>query len=304
MTNIITRNTPKGIENGIANIPSAFNLIKFDITNSKNEVRDIRRIVESFTITEELFSPVITLSATIKDTINFFEDFGINGQEIINIEIEKISNNPEINSATPVKNIKLKLTVLEYPNYEKLASSPNIQKYSLIAISDFAYLSALTKISRSIKNNVLTNIYNIFKDDLNVKLLVPKKLPITMFDGIITIQSPLRAAEWLRSKLFDSVGSPFFLYNRISENIPRLSSWTELVNSSSYRKYTYKQKLDNTGDSPEAYKDGILRIIEMQSNMKLNKLELAKAGAFASVVNVTDLGTKTWTQQIFNADKN
>lgn len=303
MTNIITRNTPKGIENGIANIPSAFNLIKFDITNSKNEVRDIRRIIESFTITEELFSPVITLSATIKDTINFFEDFGINGQEIINVEIEKISNNAEINAATPVKNIKLKLAVLEYPNYEKLASSPNIQKYSLIAISDFAYLSALTKISRSIKNNVLTNIYNIFKDDLNVKLLVPKKLPITMFDGIITIQSPLRAAEWLRSKLFDSVGSPFFLFNRISENIPRLSSWSELVNSSSYRKYTYKQKLNITGPSPEAYKDGILRILEMQSNMKLNKLELAKAGAFASVVNVTDLGNKTWTQQIFNADK-
>jgi len=303
MNNQISRNTPKGLENGIAKTAGAFNLIKFDITNSKGETRDIRRLVESFTITEELFSPVITLAAAIRDTVNFFEDFGINGQEIINVEIEKISDNPQINAATPIKNIKLKLAVMEYPNYEKLASSPNIQKYSMIAISDFAYLSALTKISKSVKNSVISNIQSIFKNDLNVIVQTPTKIPTTMFDGIITIQSPLRATDWLRSKLFDSSGSPFFLYNTISENKPRLSSWTEFVAEKSYRKYVYRQFLQNSANTPEAYAESLTRIIEMQSHMKLNKLDLAKAGAFASIVNVTDFGNKTWTQQVFNADK-
>ena len=299
-------NMPKGVghtQDGIVDVPSGFNLKRFDITNSKNVTRDIRNIVESFSITEELFSPVITLTANIKDTLNFFEDFGISGQETINVEIEKISNNATINALTPIKKIKLKLAVMEYPNYEKLASSPNIQKYSLIAISDFAYLSTLKKISRSIKKEVLPNIINIFQNDLGVTISVPAKLPTTMFDGIITIQSPLKAAEWLRAKLFDSVGSPFFLYNTISENKPRLASWSELVKTPSYRTYTYKQKLNNTGITPAAYAEGIYRILEMKSNIKLNKLDLARAGAFASVVNVTDLGTKTWSQQIFNVDK-
>lgn len=301
--NTLSRNTPKGIENGIALVASAFNLIKFDISNSKGETRDIRQLIESFTITEELFSPVITLVATIRDNVNLFEDFSIVGQEIVNLEIEKISNNAKVNAATPIKNIKLKLAVLEYPNYEKLASSPNIQKYSMVAISDFAYLSALKKISKSVKKEVISNIVEIFKTDLNVKLSLPAKMPTSAFDGIITIQSPLNAAEWLRSKLFDSVGSPFFLYNVISEDRPRLSSWAEFVNILPYRKYVYRQLLQNMPNTPEAYEEGITRIIEMQSNMKLNKLDLAKAGAFASIVNVTDFGNKTWTQQVFNADK-
>ena len=303
MDELVSRNTPKGVENGIVKVASAFNLIKFDITNSKGETRDIRRLVESFTLTEEIFSPVITLSATIRDTINFFEDFAISGQEIINIEIDKITDNAKVNAATPVKNIKLKLAVLEYPNYEKLATSPNIQKYGVVAISDFAYLSALKKISKSVKDAVITNIYNIFKTDLNVVIQLPSKIPTSKFDGIVTIQSPLRAIEWLRSKMFDSKGAPFFLYSRISNNIPRLSSWTEFITDTTYRKYVYRQLLQNTPNTPEAYAEAITRIVEMQSNIKLNKLDLAKAGAFASIVNVTDFGNKTWTQQVFNSDK-
>jgi len=300
---INTRNTPKGIENDIATVASSFNLIKLDMSNSSGDIRDIRQLVESFVIVEELFSPVITFSATIRDTVNFFEDFGVAGQEILDLEIEKISDNSTINSSTPTKNIKLKLAVMEYPNYEKKASSPNIQRYSLIAISDFAYLSALKRISRSVKNAVIPNITKIFKDDLNVVIADPLITSTSAFDGIITIQSPLRAAEWLRSKLFDSVGSPFFLYNTIAANKPTLASWSYFTKKAAYRTYVYRQLLQTTPNTANAYAEAITRILEMQSNMKLNKLDLAKGGAFASTVNVTDFGNKTWTQQIFNADK-
>ena len=93
----LTRNTPRGVEGDISKGPSAFNLIRLDVSNSRGDVRDIRQLVESFTITEELFSPVITFAGTIRDTVNFFEDFAISGQEIIDIEIEKIGDD-EVNN--------------------------------------------------------------------------------------------------------------------------------------------------------------------------------------------------------------
>jgi hypothetical protein len=203
-------NKPKGIDaSGRATIPSAYKVIKMLCVNSQGAKFDIAHIVTSFTITEELFSPVLVMNLRIRDTINFFEDFSLSGQETIELELERD------NGIDRDQKIKLLFSVKEYPNYQKLASAPNSQEYNIVAISPFAYSSMLNRICRSVKGNPISNVQKIFTDDLNVQCEL-KSSCASSFDGIITIQSPLKAVEWLRAKSFDSYGGPIFTYSTIS----------------------------------------------------------------------------------------
>ena len=68
-------NTPKnGYTSSGVKPPGAFEVVSMTMTNSKGQSKDLKaeNLVESFTITTELFSPVVTLTATIRDTEKFF----------------------------------------------------------------------------------------------------------------------------------------------------------------------------------------------------------------------------------------
>lgn len=295
--NTIFTNTPKGIgADGVADFPSAYKIVKLQCENQNGDKFDISRIVTSFTITEELFSPIIVLNLKIRDTINFFEDFSINGQEKIEIELERDTSKEKKKSS-----IKLKFSVKEYPNYQKTASEPNVQEYNVIAISEFGYNSMLTRISRSVKGNPVDNITKIFRDDLNVSVDKQSSC-VSTFDGIITIQSPLKAIEWLRSKSFDSNGAPFFVFSTISNSKVVIQCLTDMWASSNsiFKTYEYRQFLYNKVGAPDFYTENATRVLDMRSNIKLDKLTQASKGGFASKTNVTDIANKTFSEIVFD----
>ena len=84
-----SRNTPKRDPSGNQLIPGNFEIITFALSNASDKNLDIRNLVDSFSITEELFSPVVTFTATLRDTENFFETFPLVGQERLIINIVK-----------------------------------------------------------------------------------------------------------------------------------------------------------------------------------------------------------------------
>ena len=302
---VVSRNTPKGVDTNSAVIPSAYVVDSLEIRNQYGQVKDMTTLVTSFTITEELFSPVIVLNAAIRDTINFFEDFSLNGQETLRVKLTKTDT---ANVDARSRKIDMVFTVKEYPNYEKSVSSLGSQEYNLIAVSDYAYLSMLQRISRSVKGNPIDNIQNIFSKDLNVKRFnVPKLNPcITTFDGVITIQSPLKAIEWLRTKAYDAKGSPFFVYNNILDNKIICRSWFDMISARLYPSddlpYKYSQYLLTQPGTAASYSENISRILNMKSNIKLDKLSQATSGGFANKIEVTDYSKKTFIQKLFNID--
>jgi hypothetical protein len=303
----LSRNTPKGVgEDGIISlIPSAYTVKSLSIQNSKGISVDIQNMVIGFTITEELFSPVIVFNARIRDTINFFEDFAISGQEIINVKLQKVDVARQISDPgnTTQRDVEINFIVKEYPNYEKTPTNIGTQEYNLIAVSDYGYLSMLKRISRSVKGNVAENIQKIFQNDLNVSNVIVRGLCSTAFDGILTIQSPLKAAEWLRKKAYDVNGAPFFVYNTISSGFVLITSLTTLVESPLYSTYRYHQFLKNTASTPQSYAESMGRILNMKSNIKLDKLTQATEGGFANRTDVTDYSKKSFISKIFDYSK-
>lgn len=295
-----SRNTPKGDESNVY-VPGNFKIITMALANASDKNYDIRNLVDSFSITEELFSPAVTFTATIRDTVNFFETFPIVGQERLIVNIKKI--NPTTGESEG--QINHTFYIKEYPNFVRTLDFPATQIYTLVAVSDFAYRGSLFTICRSIKGNSVDNITKILKDDLGIKTVETDSGSTKCksdFEGIITIQTPLKAAEWLRSRSFDSDGSPFFMYNRLSsKSTVCLHSWKYLSKKDVYKEYVYRQLIKEKPGSAEAYTAETSRILSMKSNLKLDRLDLAKQGAYASRLNVTDYASKAFYNREYDS---
>lgn len=131
---------------------------------------------------------------------------------------------------------------------------------------------------------------------------------VTNFDGVITIQSPLKAAEWIRSKAYDNKGAPFFVYSNISNGKIYIRSWSTMIDDSNiypYKGFSYKLKSfsDSQPLTKSSYAERMEQILGMRSNIKLDKLKQATQGGFYNTVQITDFGVKTFVEKIFNIDR-
>jgi hypothetical protein len=295
-------NAPKQGSDESQKIPGRFFVEKMVMIFPSDPIGlDIRKIVTSFNITAEVFSPIVTFSGSIRDTDNIIGkrvSTGLTGQEIIELEIVSGYDNTQ-------KKIKHRFVIKEYPNYIKTLDFPSNQIFTFVAVSEFAYTDRLMKISRAVKQDTYTNIKKIFVDDLGlqeVKLEGNDKPPISKFDGVITIQSPLSAAEWLRSRSFDEDQSPFFLYNKVTDSgnlkgSVYFASFDGLVKSQKNLRvplYEYRQSIKDEPGTLKAYTAEQTRILSMKSNLKLDRLKTALEGGYANRLNVTDFAAKTY----------
>jgi hypothetical protein len=315
--NVPNRNTPKisdAANNGV--LSSTYKILKFDLTNSENVTKSIISIVKEFSITEELFSPINVLNIRIYDDVNFFEEMKLGGQEKISLKLEiksvisgstNSSTNQTVDNGTSslrTETYEYTFAVKEYPNYQKDINSQSAQEYNMICIPTYAYLSALTRISRAISGAVIDNIKNILKNDLYLgnsktdETIEVIGTPITAFEGIITIQSPLKAVEWLRSKMYDDISSPFFVYRPLRHNKIHIHGWTNIIEEKPYRTYKYLPHLKNS--AVNSAQESSNRIYNLKSAIKMDKLAQALGGGFSTKLQLTNITKKTMTEKTLN----
>lgn len=317
-TAIIAPNTPRGLAtDDISAAPSSYSLVSAVLKTQSGGVYDLRRILVSFTITEEIFTPVVVFVGSIRDDVNFFNSFvqieTQRAQERLEIELLKTDPASDGTSSRTTQ-VKLDFMVKEYPNYSKELETMNVQEFSIIAVSECAYLSSLQRMSESTRGNPAESVKRIFSEKLNINRVGidtrPEFAPVTPFDGVITLQSPLRAIEWLRQKMFDIEGSPFFLYTSLRDNT-RIHgrSWRALIDDSAPpypgqdQPYTYKPLVEGDPNEPAAYAESVLRILSLSSNIRIDKLKQIKDGAFGSKIEITDLRQKSFIEKITFQDR-
>jgi hypothetical protein len=279
--------------------PGAFITKSFTLTNNRGQSVDIRKLIHGFTITEEIFSPVLAISIDIIDNVNLFEDYGLCGQEILELNIIKTDK-----SSSSERKINLRFVTKEYPSFSRDTESYDIQRYTMIGISEIGYHSTLTKISRSITGHTADNIKNIFVNDLSVS---PDKFVITgepssNFSGVLPINTPIYNAKWLTKRTFDKGGSPFLIFQTINGKI-QLSSVLSLVSDKtnpSYRTYVHRSEYREKPGTQAGFNEQALRILEISSDLKLDKIAQAKQGGFSSETQYIDIANKNITSRTFN----
>jgi len=275
---------------------SGFELIKVECTNVNGLTKDIKGLVGYTKIHEGLFNPTLVLELGIRDESNFFEEFNITGNEVIDIEIETKALDLE-------QTISLRFFVVKYEDFVK-GNDGQVQVYTLTAVSEFAYIAPLKTISRSVSGNSTNIIDKIFKNDLNTGIVIHGDC-LSTFDGIIPISNPLKAANRIRKMSFDSNNTPYLMYQRLNGLVylTSLSYLTDLEENPVYKSINHSSQIESDSNTPEEFFERSTSMTELSSKINISPSYQAKLGQYASENRYIDIGTKTYRKHIFNAQE-
>ena len=264
--------------------------------SSASDPIDIQSIVTEFSITESIYSPGLVFTCSIKDSTNLIENYQLNGQEIIRVSMQREEPDGSYYST------KLDFYVTDYPLYAKVDQITQV--FKITGVSPHVFTSDLKKISRAIKSKTTAEeIKKIISEDLMTDVVLNGDAT-SMMTGIIPRMNPLKAADWLLGKTYDSKFSPFFLYQVLNNGTVFLSSYQNLISAGVYNIYEDK-KLHISEASREDSKVESLyyekknKILSMNSNYGVSKIFPAVSGAYASETVLVDLGTKKLTKSKF-----
>jgi hypothetical protein len=282
--------------NSIGN--SAYQLTECVMENVNGQRRDIRGMVGYTKIHESLFSPALVCEVGIRDESNFLEEFNITGNEILYIEIITKSFDVE-------RTLSYKFYVQEYNDYARNAENSQVQAYTLVAVSEHAYIAPLKTISRTISGTNASIIERIMKDDLNVSNFATFGKCGTQFDGNINISNPLRAAISVLDTAADINRTPYFLYQDLSGfvQLTSLSYINDRDENPIYKTFRNTNQLDTTPNTHANYLERSTQMLKVNSNIGLAPSLQAKKGAFASENRYVDIAKKNYRKHIFNASK-
>ncbi len=305
-----------------------FEYIKFIKEGKEVDVAE-KRLVTSLEIVEELYSPVLTGKMVIRDNENFFEEFGLSGQEIVKVGILR----PDWAENNSENTIELDLVVQDYSLFDKTTESINVQEYHLNLISSVAFVSRLQQISLSATGSPVDEIKRIFKDYLPQVSIREDISPFRSGQGrktdtekyachvnnlktIITNRTPLQAIDWLKRCCYDNFWSPFFIWSSmLYDKSIRLASWRNINDpelnpiygaggSEGETPYVYKPFKEsdsgdgNKGERQRHLKELSSKIIGIRSNLSLNKLQQTVAGAGpANITEIIDLNSRSYIEK-------
>jgi hypothetical protein len=277
--------------------PSDFLVEEIEFFNHKGDSKIISDIVASVNIRESIYLPSLICEISIGDAVNFLQAFEIIGQEKIRIVFAQHPIYQE-----EANRIELEFIITEYPRYERYSESQNQQAFILRGISEFAHNSKYIKISRSYTSSSTIQIEKIVRNDLFYDNISVNGEDATTHSGIINIQEPLSAIEYLRKSAYDEFGAPFFFYQTLSGQV-QLSSVTYLTDklrNPLYSSYSYLKGFVTQPSTAEYYEENRLRILRCSSNLELSKAFQSAQGAYASKNQFLDIATKQFTPRIYN----
>ena len=308
--NVPNSNASKNLDaKGNPLYPSAYEFEEFQMINKDGDEQDIQKIVTSFIIVEELFSPFLTARIRIRDNENFFEEFKLDGREIVNVKIKYLKKTDSENSTYEF--LEHQFVVKDYPTLVKTEESINVQEYDINLVSSWAYLSRLQQISEGVTGNPVKIIQDLFKKylgDPKFDYRSKERAPCEKdnFKGVITLRTPLQAIEWLKTLCYDDKSSPYFIYtnlkdnNNVTGNTIVAQSYSDILSEDNevYNPleefgeaqvpYRIKPFGDANPNTPEYLKELKTKIISFTSNIKLDKLTQAINGGIGGVKEVVE----------------
>ncbi len=281
-------------KDGAAVYPTSFSLKNISLINHKDEGIDIRQGLVGFSITESLYNSTLLIEIVFKDEYNILEDLPIIGQEKLDIEIFRKSNDPHI----PEEIISLQFLVTEYPEFIRLQAD-RVSAFKIIGVSEHAYKSKFKKICRKTQGLTTTEIEKIYTKDLGVKKFNNIGSCMSRFKGILNINNPSYHAGWLLIKSFDEANTPYFCFQTFDGTL-NLVSYSELLKEEPYYKYEDKRGFFASGQDENTYTELSKRIIDVSSDLRMAKPILAIPGAYAAKHSYLDYTKKNFSNHKYS----
>ena len=257
---------------------------------------DISRMIGFIRIHESLFNPSLFFEFGIRDEYNFFEEFGLRGDEIISLEFEtKAFSREKITHEYEVHVTKIN-------DYAR--GDSQVHAYTLIGVSNHAFLAPLTK-TNMVCSGLTTKSIELLCEHIGVKpVLKPDDAEaITKTHKVFGLKNPLKAALELLSVSVDQEGTPYFLYQTLSNNVylAPLSWMNDPKENPIYRTFTYTDQLTGSGPNSELeYFERSSQIVKLSSNIGTSPAEQYVQGGGPRTLYDMNLNTQvqSWTKNI------
>lgn len=262
---------------------------------------DIRSTIVELVIFESLDKPYITGQLAVSDDAGVYDGIDFRGTH--RFRVKMLSEIDEAESEDIVMDRIFLMNSIE--TIIKSSNAGNSSIYVFNLIEEHALLSKTKKISRSVKDNLRTEILKLCQNECgkNVDLSYASESVQSNFKGIIPYMHPLEAATWLTNKATTDTGMPYFLYGSMHDENLRLGSLDVMLQQEPWNKNIPFIFSPSNTQKQEESRDPTLQYFQIQS-MKTTKLHDTMkhlvSGGIGSLYTVVDLNTGNTTAQHFS----
>ena len=268
---------------------------KVRVTTRNGFSQDVSGQVIAIQIFEDIFSPFMTGSIILKESLDLINLMPFAGEEQLELEI----STPSLESG----NIKATFYIYKLTDRE-LIGDRNVV-YQLHFISQEAIIDLNKKISRVFGDKPEVVIDYLAKDSVN-GLQTTKKLTTEPSSKIVkfisNFWSPSKAIQHAVNNSVNTNDSPSYLFfeNRDGFNFVSLES---LYSNKTYQEFTYdkytRDKLKNGGDAKNVGED-YKRIDTISIPVGVDYMDRIRSGLFASKLTSFDLTKKQYNVKPYN----
>lgn len=262
-----------------------------DLTYSANDIK----------ISESIYSMGISLDVTIADARGLLESFKIMGNEKIHIKIFR----KDIVSKEK-KQYDLMLRLADISNYSRVKDG--MQVYTFTCVSDFVYHNNLRTLTTNFEGSIgdvikkiCVSVLKINNNNLSISTETKNA------KGIFPRLKPLSAIKWLLQNITDN-NTPFFFYERISDNKVVLESLKDIIDKEVYDEYEFSpffnDDIAKSEDPLKAYEEERKKIKKLSSDLDISKLRSIADGCYGSTLHTIDIAEKKYEKSSFTYKRN
>ena len=265
--------------------------------NSLNgQVADIINQVISIEIYEDLFSPFISLSIVLRESLDYLNLFPFNGEEFIDLKIDTPSFDKPITGRFYV-----------YKMTDRLYTKEREVVYTIKAISEEYYTDVNSKISKAYSGNITEAVASLLGNEgLKTKKKTNIEKTLNKTKLVSNFWSPTKCLNELATNSISTTKSPSYLFfeNRQGFNFLSVDSMLTAKTYQSFTKDNFSRTtredgVDSTQDPAEDYK----RILEIEIPVVNNYMDDVEGGRLKSRLISYDILTKKYKVKDYSLKK-
>lgn len=269
---------------------------KIQLNSLNGQFANIINQIISIEIYEDLFSPFISMSLVLKESVDYINMFPFVGEEYLEIEIVTPL------SKTPISG---KFFIYKISNREMVKDREVV--YVLNAISEEYLTDANRKVSKAFSGNVAEIAKKLLTTDgLNSQknLVIEKTANTTAF--VANYWNPVKCLSYASTSAVNAAHSPTYLFfeNRNGFNFRSID---ELLKAPTYHKFAkdnYNRSLvANTNVSTIDPQEDYKRILDISIPVLTDYMDDIQSGSLKSRLVTHDLVTKQYAVKDYSVKK-
>jgi hypothetical protein len=268
-------------------------LRKIEIVGSNNFAVDISKQIAQINVYEDLFSPFITMSIVVRESVDFVSALPLRGEEYINVEI-----------ATPSFTEQEQIIKGRFYVY-KLSDRTEVGKKSIVYVLHCISYEAITDMNIKSSKAYRGKPSEIAKE-LIAQFASTKKTNIEEASNsvkyISNYWSPVKNLNYVASLAINSNKSPTYLFfeNRYGFNFLSLESLYDSDLAQSFVKDDYSRGVDGRGRSFKNIDEDYKRILDIKIKSVYDSMENIPNGTYASRMISFDFLKKKYNVKDYN----